>query len=130
MVAIDTNIIVRFLTRDDENQFQRALALFEEEKAIYIPDTVLLETEWVLRFAYDFSPAETRSALTKLLGLPNVEVADAEAIASALEWQAKGLDFADALHLAKSPNAKKFLTFDAKFIKKAKGLSNCHVESP
>ncbi len=129
MVAVDTNIIVRLLTRDDENQFQRALAVFEKE-TIFIPDTVFLETEWVLRFAYNFSPTEINGAFRKLLGLPNVEVSDVEAIINALEWQATGLDFADALHLAKSTVAEKFLTFDLKFIKKAKGLSHLKVESP
>ena len=47
MVAIDTNIIVRLLTRDDESQYKKVLALFKKHD-IFIADTVILETEWVL----------------------------------------------------------------------------------
>jgi len=57
IIAIDTNIIVRFITRDDELQYQQSLELFKN-KNIFIPDTVILETEWVLRFAYKFKPLE------------------------------------------------------------------------
>jgi predicted nucleic-acid-binding protein len=51
MVAVDTNIIVRFLTQDDELQYQKSLEIFQTQN-VFIPDTVILETEWVLRFAY------------------------------------------------------------------------------
>ena len=51
MIAIDTNIVVRFITKDDELQYQQSLALFKN-KNIFIADTVILETEWVFRFAY------------------------------------------------------------------------------
>ncbi len=44
MIAIDTNIIVRFLTRDDEQQYKKSFAIFKT-KEIFIPDTVILETE-------------------------------------------------------------------------------------
>ena len=129
MIAVDTNIIVRLLARDDEKQFQKAYATFKKE-AVFISDTVFLETEWVLRFAYNFRPSAINSAFKKLLGLPNVRVANPEILAKAIKWHAAGLDFADSLHLAKSQDAVKFLTFDAKFIKKAKGLGNCQVERP
>jgi predicted nucleic-acid-binding protein len=54
MIAVDTNIVVRLLTQDDERQYSKILKLFQEQD-IFIPDTVLLETEWVLRFAYHFN---------------------------------------------------------------------------
>ena len=54
MIAIDTNILVRLVTRDDDAQAKRAAALFERE-AIYVGKTVLLETEWVLHFSYELS---------------------------------------------------------------------------
>lgn len=44
MIAIDTNIIVRFLTRDDEKQYKKAYTVFQQNE-IFIPDTVVLETE-------------------------------------------------------------------------------------
>jgi len=53
MIAIDTNIVVRFLTHDDAVQYKKAYKLFNEHD-VFIADTVILETEWVLRFAYNF----------------------------------------------------------------------------
>jgi predicted nucleic-acid-binding protein len=50
MVAVDTNIIVRLLTQDDEAQYQKSLEIFQTQ-TIFIPDTVILETEWVLAIA-------------------------------------------------------------------------------
>ena len=47
-------------------QFQKSLKLFQE-KEIFICNTVILETEWVLRFAYKFSPSEIYQAFTKFL---------------------------------------------------------------
>jgi len=129
MTAVDTNIVVRLLTADDAAQFQKARQIFVEHE-LFLPDTVLLETEWVLRFAYAFKPAAVNGALTKLLGLPNVRVSRPEMMARALEWHGQGLDFADALHLAASQEEERFLTFDAKLVRKAKGRSRCPVETP
>jgi len=53
MIAIDTNIIIRFLTHDNERQYKKAFSVFNSQE-IFIPDTVILETEWVLRYAYSF----------------------------------------------------------------------------
>jgi len=54
MVAVDTNILVRFLVRDDVKQAARAASLIRDDK-IWISKTVLLETEWVLGSLYGFS---------------------------------------------------------------------------
>ena len=54
MVAIDTNVLVRLLTADDAAQHRVALKLFSSNEK-YIPDSVVLETEWVLRAAYRLS---------------------------------------------------------------------------
>ncbi|NJL10371.1 MAG: type II toxin-antitoxin system VapC family toxin [Calothrix sp. SM1_7_51] len=129
MVAVDTNIIVRFLTQDDELQYQKSLKLFQAQH-IFIPDTVILETEWVLRFAYKFKPVEICEALRKLFGLPNVYLNNANLVAQSLQWHETGLDFADAFHLANSQNYTIFYTFDEKFIKRAKGLTASVVQQP
>lgn len=126
MIAIDTNVVVRFLTGDEQTQFKEALKLFSNAE-LFIPDSVILETEWVLRFAYGFSPVEVASALRKLLGLPNVHVDSGGKVAQAIEWHEQGLDFADALHLANSDHLPELVTFDSKFVKRAKGKSNCQV---
>ena len=129
MIAVDTNVVVRFLTRDDQQQYNKSLKLFQEQD-IFIPDTVILETEWVLRFAYHFRPDEICKALRNLLGLPNVQLTNGSLIAQVLLWHENGLDFADALHLAKSQNCCAMYTFDTKFVNRAKKLTECEVQQP
>jgi predicted nucleic-acid-binding protein len=129
MVVVDTNIIVRFLTQDDESQYQKSLEIFQTQ-SIFIPDTVILETEWVLRFAYKFKSNDVCEALRKVFGLPNVYLSNTNLIIQILEWYEVGLDFADAFHLAQSQNYTEFYTFDDKFVKRAKGLTSCEVKKP
>jgi predicted nucleic-acid-binding protein len=129
VIAIDANIVVRLLTRDDQAQYQASYQLFRTAE-IFIPDTVILETEWVLRYAYDFKPAEICSAFKKLFGLKNVHVNNAQLVARVINWHEAGLDFADAFHLANSERYSSLQTFDERFIKKAGGLSDCLVGKP
>lgn len=129
MIAIDTNIIVRLLTRDDIKQYNASRKLFASEE-IYIPDTVILETEWVLRFAYDFEPVAICNAFRKLFGLPNVRLSNGFAIAQAINWHEVGLDFADAFHLSVSQHLPSLKTFDEQFIKRSKNFSACAVKRP
>jgi predicted nucleic-acid-binding protein len=129
MVGIDTNVVVRFLTKDDQTQYREAMKLFSVDE-LFIPDSVILETEWVLRFAYRFSPAEIAGALRKLFGLPNVRIDNGGKIFKAIAWHEQGLDFADALHLANCDAFSELITFDNKFIKRAKGKSHCQVRKP
>ncbi|WP_456384945.1 type II toxin-antitoxin system VapC family toxin [Desulfolithobacter sp.] len=129
MFGIDTNIIVRLLTGDDEPQFLKARHIFSTEQ-IFIADTVLLETERVLRFAYKFKPDEIRQALTKLLGLENVHVNRPENLAEVLRLYGEGLDFADAMHLTASSRYKIFLTFDKAFLRRAGGWTEWKVREP
>ncbi len=129
MIAIDTNIIVRLLVNDDADQYKKAYCLVGEHE-VFIADTVILETEWVLRFAYDFKADQIASALTKLLGLPNVRVNHPLLVAQAITWHTQGLDFADAFHLANSQQCKTFYTFDKKMINSAKNIDSCKVLTP
>lgn len=119
MIGVDTNVLVRLLTRDDEAQFRKALKLFQQEE-IFIPKTVFLETEWVLRYAYDFTPVQIADALEKLAGLSQVTTESASQVAQALAGFREGLDFADALHLASATDqVSSFATFDQKLVKNA-----------
>ena len=68
MLAVDTNVIVRYLTGDDAEQFAKASALIRDED-VYVCTTVLLETEWVLRRGYRFSRERVSAALTAFAGL-------------------------------------------------------------
>ena len=124
MTAVDTNVIVRFLTRDDAAQFRRASALFSRDD-IYIPDSVWLETEWVLRYAYGLDPTEVGHAFRNLMGLSQVLVSDRLRLIRAIDWHLAGLDFADALHLACSQHVETFTTFDKSLVRSAGNLGAC-----
>jgi predicted nucleic-acid-binding protein len=129
MISVDTNVIVRLLTGDDQPQLKKAKSLFENER-IFITTTVVLETEWVLRYAYRFKPFQIADAFQALFGLLNVQLEEPHIVADAIKWHKKDLDFADALHLSKSQNSRSFATFDKKLIKKALKLTNIPVSEP
>lgn len=116
MIAVDTNVLVRYVTNDNAEQARRAIALLGNADGVFVAKTVLLETEWVLRAVYALLPETIRKALLHICGLPNVVVEDERAVAHALDAYAQGLDFADALHWASSPGAEFFYTFDEKFV--------------
>ncbi len=111
MIALDTNILIRVLTRDDPAQAEAAAAFLRRESS-WIPKTVLLETEWVLRYTYHLDRVPVYEALLRLVGYRGVEIEDWEGVVRALSWYHQGLDFADALHLASCGGAERFATFD------------------
>lgn len=129
MIAIDSNVLVRLLTGDNPAQYKASHKLFASEQ-IFIPDTVVLETAWVLRAAYDLEPTAICEAFRRTFGLENVTLANGQLVALAIAWHEAGLDFADAFHLALSQDHESLKTFDADFIKRAKALSDCRVEKP
>lgn len=129
MISVDTNIIVRLLTGDDKSQFEKARALFSEED-ILVTTTVILECEWVLRYAYNFEQSVILDAFSSLFGLPNVHFESSDKISNAIRWCQNGMDFADALHLAMSKEADSFVTFDKKLIKAALKNSTIQVHEP
>ena len=119
MVAIDTNVLVRLLTNDQAAQASRAVAIFRAGP-VFVPKTVLLECEWVLRYSYALAESAIARSFLRLLGLPNVTVEDAPAVLLAIRMLERGVDFADALHLASSAGARRFVTFDAQLVKRAR----------
>ena len=129
MISVDTNIVVRLLTADDPEQYDQARAVFERGE-VFIADTVLLETEWVLRYAYDFADGEVIGALRRLLGLPNVHLRAPHPVHRALRWHEGELDFADALHIALSHHSEAFLTFDRACVRSASLLNTTSVRHP
>jgi predicted nucleic acid-binding protein len=129
MLAIDTNILVRYLTGDHPDQSPRAKGLIDSHD-VFVCTTVLLEAEWVLRSAYGYPPPEINEALRALAGLPRVTLEDPVLAATALDWMAEGMDFADALHLARTDNCVAFFSFDRRFAKAAKRLSKTEVRQP
>jgi predicted nucleic acid-binding protein len=129
MLAIDTNLIVRYLVGDDPGQAARARKLIDTND-VFVCTTVLLETEWVLRSVYGFSAARCAKALTDFAGLPRTTLEDPTAAARALGWMRQGLDLADALHLATAEGCDAFVSFDQDFIKAANALGGFKVRAP
>jgi predicted nucleic-acid-binding protein len=60
MIAVDTNLLVRILTNDDPIQARRTVKILKSDE-IFIPKMVLLETEWVLRHAYEIGSSLFKS---------------------------------------------------------------------
>lgn len=128
MLAVDTNILVRLITQDDKKQ-AAFLEKFLANKHLYVPKTVLLELEWVLRYTYGFARGELIEIYTRLLDSQDVTVENSNTVEMAFDYYKHGLDFADALHLASSEETKSFITLDKRFIHKAKKLSLLKVRA-
>jgi predicted nucleic-acid-binding protein len=126
--AVDTNILVRFLTADDPKQARAARRVIEAGD-IFIGTTVILETEWVLRAGYGFASTEIAAGLRGLGGLTGLTVEEPAEIAQALDWMIAGMDFADALHLARSSHCSAFVTFDKKLAARSKGKPAIAIET-
>jgi len=122
MITLDTNAWIRYVTNDDPDQARRVMVLLAEKEEIFVAKTTLLELEWVLRAAYELSATAIIRALRQILGLPNVQAEMPDQLKKAIDYYEKGLDFADALHLASSPEGVSFYTFDTAFIKRARSL--------
>lgn len=128
MIALDTNVLARFYVddpADPEAAKQRPIAhrLLTEPKQVFVPLTVVLELEWVLRAFYGFSADDFCRVVHHLLGLANVTVEEWARVTDALAWHKDGLDFADALHLLASSDCTEFMSFDdRRFARRAKRL--------
>lgn len=111
MRAIDTNVLARYYLQDDAHQANLARSLIEDGD-LFIPKTVLLEFEWVLRSVARQPRAKVFACLKHLAGLPGVTIEDRLQVEAALEAAGQGMDFADALHYAASAECEVMLTFD------------------
>jgi len=102
MLGIDTNVLVRFLVRDDEAQFERARKLIKHEvsagRRVFINQLVIMETEWVLRSRYAVPKSQVIAVLSGLLDAADVQMEDEPTIEQALfTWKDTAADFADCL---------------------------------
>ena len=129
MLAVDTNVIIRYLTDDDPKQSAQARALVDGED-IFVSTTVLLETEWVLRSVYEFAPGQVCKALLDFAGLARVSLEDPALSALALARMNDGMDFADALHLGRTEACDAFVTFDPRLVKTARAVGVEKVRGP
>lgn len=104
--------------QDDPAQASRAVGLLQSTQ-LFVPVTVVLELEWVLRLRYGFAPKRAAKALQMLTGLGNVVLHEREAVLAAAQRVAQGFDFADALHHALSFGCDDFVTQDADLARRA-----------
>lgn len=122
MRAVDTNILARFYLRDDAVQGRIAARVLAAGD-VFIPKTVVLELEWVLRYVAEQSESKVIECLAHLIALPGITVEDRDEIEAALTHCRNAIDFADALHLAASSACSELLTFDDRgYARRAKKL--------
>ncbi|MGH8226461.1 MAG: PIN domain-containing protein [Steroidobacteraceae bacterium] len=121
MIGLDTNVLVRFLVRDDELQFERARRLLrraaEQGESVLISLVVLLETEWVLRSRYGLARAEVLSAFSGLLDSVELVFEDEASLEQALFMGRESpAQFADCLIGARhwALESRATASFDAK----------------
>jgi len=134
MNAVDTNVLARFFINDDDDceaVGQRPAAVAVLSGAVFVPVSVILEFEWVMRGFYELARGDIQRVFESLCGLEHVQIEDRSIVLAALNAYQQGLDFADALHLARADFCRTFLSFDQRLKKRAKaaGLSPA-VETP
>jgi predicted nucleic-acid-binding protein len=126
MRALDTNVLARFFVDDpDDAQAakQRPAAIAALAERSFVSVTVLLELEWVMRGFYELPNRDISRVLRALASIEHITLEDRGAVLAAVDAFDQGLDFADALHLARSARASGFATFDQRLAKRAKGLA-------
>ncbi len=119
MKALDTNVLIRFLVRDDERQAKAVYRIFKQAESdnefLFIPLLVLLETVWVLESVFKISRMDILDSVDKLLLMPILEFEGQSMImtfvSSARETK---IDLSDLLiaHSAKFSGCERVLTFD------------------
>lgn len=115
MNGIGTNILVRYLTADDQTQYQQVLKLLQSESAAYISPIVWIETVWVLTHFYHISIERQCEELAKLLEIETFVVDNPAVVLKALKAYRAGYDFADAMiGLNNALHCKTTWTFDKK----------------
>lgn len=122
MIALDTNVLVRLLVRDDEAQAQRAKAAFDahaESGGLFVADIVLVELCWTLARSYGLPRADIARAVRALLDNASIALESPAAVKRALaSFDAGGGDFPDCLIVAKAGAAgcSRILSFDKRMV--------------
>ena len=124
MIAVDTNVLVRYLVKDDLGQAVLAIKFLSENRC-FVLKSVLLELVWVLSSSVGYNlPRNTvHERLFHMLGLSCIQIEEPANVAQALAWYLDGMDFADALHLSGSSELSGLATFDRKFASTAEKLA-------
>jgi predicted nucleic-acid-binding protein len=126
MLGVDTNVLVRYLIRDDQSQYEKARRLIDREvskgEPVLVSMLVLLETEWVLRSRYELAKAEIVTAFSALLDTADLAFEDEPSVEHAVySWKDSAADFADCLIEARNRRlgCRATATFDARALKLA-----------
>lgn len=121
MLGLDTNVLVRFLVKDDPEQYSRARRLIRDEVrgggTVFLSLLVLLETEWVLRSRYGYSKDNIMEAIVGMLESADLAIEDETSVEQALmSWRDSRAEFADCLIGARHRNlgCRATATFDAR----------------
>ncbi|MBC7625256.1 MAG: type II toxin-antitoxin system VapC family toxin [Aeromicrobium sp.] len=124
MLGIDTNLLVRFLVRDDEAQFEKARKLIKREVStsgfVFVNQLVLLEAEWVLRSRYAVRKEELIETLSQMLDASDIQIEDEPSVEEALfVWRDRNAEFADCLIGARNRRlgCRATATFDQRALK-------------
>lgn len=118
MIALDTNVVVRYLVRDHPEQAETARALLESltpERPGFLCREVMIETVWVLERPYKVPRARIADAVLELIATDSLVVEDAGDVArAAIDYRQGGAGFADLMILAASgrAGARPLHTFD------------------
>jgi len=120
MTSLDTNVLVRLVAADDPHQSAQARAIVAQAAkagdSLYVPLTVVLELEWVLRSRYRYSKEQVLGTLVEMLETRELEFQDEAAVEHALHYYRRNrrIDFAECLHIgcAAAAGALPFITFD------------------
>ena len=119
MPALDTNVLVRYIVQDDLAQLAAAQRLVQrcvgEHLTLFVPITVTLELEWVLRSSFKFTKDETIGALSDLFSAAELSFESERALEVAIDqYRSKTVDFADCVHIALAAQAgeQPLWTFD------------------
>jgi predicted nucleic-acid-binding protein len=126
MRALDTNVLARFFIDDpDDTQAakQRPAAVAALSERAFVSVTVLLELEWVMHGFYELPKTDISRVFRALASIEHLSLEDRDAVLAAVDAFDSGLDFADALHMARSSRASGFATFDQQLARQAKGLA-------
>ncbi len=123
-IGADTNVVIRYLVRDDRLQYEKSLHLIERHAAlgnpVIISLLVLMESEWVLRSRYQLSKGEILNAFSSMLETADLVFEDEPSVERALNsWKDSAADFADCLIEAhnRQSGCRATATFDAKALK-------------
>lgn len=118
MIGLDTNVLIRYLTQDDEQQWQQASAEIQNSDLCFVSNIVLCEVVWVLRGKpYQFDKSEILSTLETMLQVEKFRFEDRSIVYRAIQRAKQGrADFADYLigTIAQQSSCEVVVTFDRK----------------